>query len=161
MQRKQTLFMLITAILCGLLFFFPLATIELATPVEATVVGEADGALYTIWGISYFKGGGEAFYYHGILVVLATLLPIITIFLHKKRTLQLSLCFVEGIFVLGLIGFEVIGIYRLNTMFAGTPYVVDHSFVMVVPILAIATVFFSYKGIMHDILLLRSADRIR
>lgn len=153
--------MLITAILCGLTLILPLASIELATPMDATSVGANDGAEYTVWGIEYLNGGGEMFIYHGILNLLCVLLPIIAIFQFKRRTLQLRMCIVEGVLVLGLIGFEAIGIYRLNEMFVSTPYIVNHSLIMVAPLFALATTFMAYKGVLHDILLLRSTDRIR
>lgn len=160
-QRKQTLFMLITAILCALTLIMPLATIELAAPAEASIVGQSDGASYTVWGIEYFNGQSEMFIYHGILNLLCLLLPLISIFMFKKRTFQLRMTIVEGILLLGLIGFEAIGIYRLNEMFVGTPYLVNHSLIVVAPLFALGSTFLAYKGILHDILLLRSSDRIR
>lgn len=153
--------MLITAILCALTLIIPLASIELAAPVEATTVGQSDGATYTVWGIEYLSGGSQMFVYHGILNLLCVILPLFSIFMFKKRTLQLRMTIVGGILILGLIGFEVIGIYRLNEMFAMSPYLVNHSLIVVAPLFALGSTFLAYKGILHDILLLRSTDRIR
>lgn len=153
--------MLFTAILCGLLLIFPLATGELITPSDVKVVGVADGFQYTVWGIEYLNGGSEVFYYHAILVIVSMLLPLATIYLYKKRAIQLRLCVVEGVLLLGLIGFEFIGIYRLNAMFSGTPFIIDHSYVVTAPIAALVTTFMAYKGVLRDIILLRSTDRIR
>ncbi len=161
-QRKQSLYLFIVTILCALQIIIPLATITMGNPPDATTVASVeDGAIYDVWGIHYTNGGGESFYYHGILALLATILPVITIFLYKKRELQLRLCFVQGLFLLGLIGFGVIGIYRLNTMFVNTPYVLDHSFIVTTPLIAVAFLMLAYKGILKDIMLLRNADRIR
>lgn len=161
-QRKQTLFLLLTAILCSLPMFMPLATIEMAAPADATlVVVQNDTATYDVWGMHFSAGQDEPFYYHGILAILATLLPLAAIFFYKKRMLQLRMCFVEGIFVVGLVVFEMIGLYRINSMIGGAPYVVDHSLVVVAPLIGVATIFIAYKGVMRDILLLASVDRIR
>lgn len=162
-QRKQTLFMLITAILCSLQLFFPLADITSTTPQDAIAVGNvADGGQYTVWGINYDNGQSLPIVYHGVLVILAVLMPVVTIFLYKRRRLQLSLCFLEGILVVGLLIFEGIGMYKLNAALALAPhYLIDHSLVLVAPLFAVATTFMAYKGVLRDILLLSSSDRIR
>lgn len=162
-QRKQTLFMLATAVLCSLLFFFPLATITATAPADAVAVGTVvDGGQYTIWGIDYANGMNLPIVYHGVLAIIATALPLITIFLYKRRRLQLSLCFFEGILVVGLLVFEGVGMYKLNAALAMAPhYIIDHSLVLVAPLFAVATTFMAYKGVLRDILLLSSTDRIR
>ncbi len=161
-QRKQSLYLFIVAILCALPLILPLAEISMSTPVDATtVVNTNDGAVYDVWGIHYMNGGGETFYYHGILAVLAVLLPVVNIFLYNRRELQLRLCVVQGIFILGLIGFMAIGLYRINEMFVNSPYIVDRSLFATAPIVALAFLVLAYKGIAKDIWLLKSADRIR
>lgn len=161
-QRKQSLYLFIVTILCGLLLIFPLADFTLNAPMEASSVGiTEDGGIYDVWGLHYQNGTSDLFYYHAILAIMATILPAVTIFLYKKRELQLRLCIVEGIFILGLVGFEFIGAYRINEMFAMSPYIVDYSMVMTAPVACIAFILMAYKGILKDIWLLKSTDRIR
>ncbi len=161
-QRKQSLYLFIVTILCALQIIFPLASITMEVPAEASSIATLeDGGTYDVWGIHYMHGGGEPFYYHAILAILATVLPVVTIFLYRKRELQLRLCFVQGIFLLGLIGFGAMGIYRLNTMFVNSPYTIDHSLVVTAPLVAVAFLILAYKGVLKDIWLLKSADRIR
>ncbi len=160
-QRKQSLYLFLVTILCALPLIFPLASFTLEVPMEASSVGSSDGGVYTVWGLAFQNGEPATTYYHGILAILATLLPAITIFLYKNREFQMRLCIVEGIFVLGLVGFEIIGYYKLVSALAMSPYVVDFSYVAVAPLLAIFFVVMAYKGVLKDIVLLRNADRIR
>lgn len=156
--------MLATAILCGLLLIFPLAHItDIAPPDNVTVVGQApDGAIYNVWGLEYASGQSDSFIYHGILTVLSTLLPLITLFLYRNRRLQLSLCFFEGVMVVGLLAFNLIGFFKLQSALSVDPrYLIDHSIVIFAPLFAIVATIFAYKGVLRDILLLSSSDRIR
>ncbi len=156
-QRRQSLYLLFVAILCSLLLIFPMASFEL----NVASASVSDGGTYDVWGLHYQNGVHDYLYYHAVLSILATLLPLITIFLYKRRELQLRLCVVEGLFVIGLVGFEIIGAWRISEMFATIPYVVDHSMVMIAPVAAIPFVLMAYKGIAKDIWLLKSTDRIR
>lgn len=160
-QRKQSLYLFLVTILCALPLIFPLANFALEVPLEASSIGNSDGGVYTVWGLAFEHGEPATAYYHGILAILATLLPALSIFLYKKRELQMRLCVVEGIFILGLIGFEIIGYYKLVSALAMSPYVIDFSYVAVAPLLAIFFVVMAYKGVLRDIVLLRNADRIR
>ncbi len=162
MYRKQTLYLLATTILCGLLLLLPLVTIE---PViidgAATLSSASTAAEYNVWGIAFGDGQTEPFLYHGILTLLATLLPIAIIYLHKRRELQLRLCIVEGLFVLGLIGFEAMGIYRLGAIINEADFILNYSPVLLSPVIALLTVVLAYRGVAADIWLLKDSDRIR
>ncbi len=161
-QRKQTLFLLFASLLSAVTLIFPLITITFGAPDVASTVGVSDSGVYNVWGFEYANGTSDPFIYHGILAILATVLPIITIFLYKRRFLQLRLTIVEGVFVLGLAAFEAFGAYRISAITSTPGYVVDfNTTVMLAPVAAVLFVFMAYKGILKDIIILRNYDRIR
>ncbi len=161
-QRRQTLYLFFVAIICSLTLFFPLAEITFTAPdALVSIAGVSDGGTYTIWGIEYLNGEKDPFVYHGYLTILSVILPIIIIFLYRKRELQFRLCIVEGIFVLGLVGFAVMGILRLGTITQAPGYVVNHTIWALSPIVALPFIVMSCKRILKDIWLLRDSDRIR
>ncbi len=161
-QRKQTLFLLFIALLCGATLLFPLIDITFGTPPSASSVGATDSGLYNVWGFEFENGTTEPFIYHGILAIMATVLPIVTIFLYKRRFLQLRLTIVQGVFVLGLVAFEAFAAYKISSITAAPGYVVDYNTtVMLLPVAALLFVFMAYRGILKDIIILRNYDRIR
>ncbi len=162
MYRKQTLYLLAVTVLLGLLLLFPLANIEtLITDMPQATNSTEQTAEYNVWGVIFSDGDTDPFIYHGILALLATLLPIATIYLHKRRELQLRLCVVEGIFILALIGFEAYGLYQITSALDGTSALVNYSVVLVSPLIALLALVMAYRGVAADIWLLRDSDRIR
>ena len=85
-QRRQTIFMLLTAILSGLLFFMPLMSFN----------ANGDVMRFTIFGIQNpIEMMSLSTTYTWPLVVLTalmTIFPLYTIFIYKKRELQVKLC---------------------------------------------------------------------
>ena len=115
----------------------------------------------TVWGIS---GTGEAAAVvvrtipMGVLAVLSALLPLVTIFLYKNRELQMRLCIVEAVLLLG------VAVYMAMYLFRSGSDISDKMALSVTdlfPLLGIVLVFMAFKRIMKDLLLVRSLDRIR
>lgn len=156
-QRKQTLYLFGIAILSALLLFFPLCTLTGIAPAGATVLSK-DIVTFDIWGIHYSTGGGVNLIYLGILTSLTVAVAAVSVFLYRKRWIQVRLCFVLAILLVGIIAFELMYFYKLRDV-AG--YLINFSVVMLAPLFALPMVYFAYKGIAKDIALLRSADRIR
>ncbi len=97
-QRIQTLYLLIAAALMTVAVFSPLAVFN---------VGAAE---YTLSSFSLAgEGGSFATLWLGILLAVSALLPLATLFLYKRRQLQIRLCAVELVLLIGCIVF--IGIY--------------------------------------------------
>ena len=88
-QRVQTLYLLIAAIFTGILLFIPMASF-------CGVVLAGD---LTAWQIELTDAAGnvliQPIHLLGILLLCAALLPLITIFLFRKRKLQMRLCLIE------------------------------------------------------------------
>ena len=97
-QRRQTIYMLLTVILSALLFFMPLASFNINDNIMR----------FTIFGIQNpIEGVSLSTTYTWPLVVLTilmTLVPLVAIFLYKKRELQVRLCRLSMLFNIVFVG---------------------------------------------------------
>ncbi len=95
---------------------------------------------------------------------LATLLPLVTIFLYKKRMLQLRLCVVEIILAIGVMIIEGVYYYLGSRTLVISDLGDATSSISIAAALPIAVIIFSYlalRGIFKDEMLVKSLDRIR
>ncbi len=149
-QRIQTVFLLAAAALTGSLFFLDLAT--LGTDQYKLIyrgiysLTEADSAV-VIPTIAL-----------AILVTTATLVGLITIFLFKKRMIQIRLCGLN----LGLLLGTTVMIYFLGHQ-GGKELAADVSYhlPMVFPLIAMVMTFLAMRAIGKDEALVKSMNRIR
>ena len=161
-QRIQTIYLLLAMILMSTTLLYPLATI---------VAGTDEIALHALGvaGLPAEVGTVDSpiFYCLLALLVLPTLLPIVIIFLYKKRLVQIRLCISEIVLLLGSLAFIGIYCYRLCDAIAAIPNYQDVERVFtlgwpsIMPILAIILVGLAIRGIAKDEALVRSLDRIR
>lgn len=160
-QRRQTIFMLLSAIISGLLFFMPLASFEagdsamrftifgIQNPIETLTLSKS----YT-WPII-------------ALTVLMTVLPIYTIFIYKKRELQVKLCHLAMLLNIVFIGLVFLyydnDIQKIIAAVEGDSYELDvaYFFGMAFPLVNLVLEILAIKGIKKDIALLKSIDRLR
>lgn len=130
--------------------------------------------------LAWFAGDGEEFglyafalkdpegamlhstVYLGILLTLAAVLPLVTIFLYRRRMLQIRLCVVEMVLLVGSAVME--GIYY----YLGCRVVGDLEFhtqgvqaTIALPVVGLLFAWLAVRSIFRDELLVRSADRIR
>ena len=97
-----------------------------------------------------------------ITIIAATILPLVTIFLYKKRMLQFRLCIVEMILLCGIVLFEAFYLwlgYRNLSDFNLTAFFVPIAAIF--PVFSLIFTWLAQRGIKKDILLLKSMDRIR
>lgn len=155
-QRIQTVYLFLTAVVTGLLFLMPAAAIVMPGDVEGQT------GVFLFYTSRYVASGEPATFIACnwlalALNVLATGLSLVTIFLYKKRLLQLRLCLVNIILLVGLPVLIAVqanaianpgGEWRFCTAFA-------------FPIVGIILTWMACRGIMKDITLLKSMDRIR
>ena len=153
-QRIQTLYLLIATILTGSLFFLSMA--EMANMQE----------FYELTWRGIFKVESDATQTLiipavalSILTIMATALSFITIFLFKKRILQIRLC---GLNMGLLVGLSVLMYYMAKTG-AKNLGATDLSFnlPLILPLIALVLVFLAMRAIGKDEALVRSIDRIR
>lgn len=159
-QRIQSLFLLCTAIVTGLLFFLPVATI--VVPDNFTydffttkVMQAGDPAVFVTWNWMSL-----------LLNAVITALAFGSIFIHRKKSktikpalfLQLRLCVVNIVLQAGLIILMWLQIRQccneLNAIWSA-----NTSFIF--PLIGIIFTWLAIRGIIKDIALLKSLDRIR
>ena len=150
-QRIQSLYLLAAAALMITAVFAPLAYF---------VAGVEEFELYAFALKS--ETVSHSTMYMGIIVALAAIVPLVTIFLFKNRQLQIRLCAVELVLLLGSIVFMAIYYYLSNRMFAQLEFHAQGFRIAIIfPLIAIILDYPAMRAIFHDEMLVRSLDRIR
>ena len=152
-QRIQSLFLLCTAIVTGLLFFMPVASIVVPNNFTyafytTKVVQAGSPCVFITWNWMSL-----------ILNALITTLAVVTIFIHHKKSktvkptlfLQLRLCIVKIV----LMWLQV----RQRSNELNAEWFADISFIF--PLIGVIFTWLAIRGIVKDITLLKSFDRIR
>ena len=154
-QRIQTIYLVLTTALMSLTLFLPLATI--CSGSEEVVV-KAFGVDVASFGFDL-----PLPFYLGTVLIAATLLPFVTIFLFKKRLTQIRLCVSEIVLLLGSAGFIALYCYRLVSLLSEvlSNLIFTLGFASLMPVVAIIPVVLAIRGIAKDEALVRSLDRIR
>lgn len=155
-QRRQTVYMFLSAVICALLFFMPLA-----------IISEAPSVRFTVLGWNTITESNSYVWPLVALTIVMTALPLITIFLYKKRTLQVKLCRLEmllSIIFIGLVylvydkddinAVQAVG-YEAETITLACYYG------MIIPLVNIILELLAVRGVKKDIELLKSIDRLR
>ncbi len=153
-QRIQTLYLLLAAVLMSLTLFLPLATIWQGGNEIIIKAWFADGTVG-------FKAPLPL--YLGIILSVATALPFVTIFLYKKRMTQIRLCVSEIVLLLGSVAFIALYCYRMCDVLAELMQELNFTlgFAALMPVVAIIPMVLAIRGIAKDEALVRSLDRIR
>lgn len=150
-QRIQTLYLVVATILMAMTFIFPIAEFHI------------EGVDFTLSAFSLSGGNqSESTFWMGLLLAMATAVPLVTIFLFKRRTLQIRLCAVEAVLLLGSLAFIVLYYWLSNRFFAG--YNIEHKqfgWSAIMPVMALILDILAARAIFKDEVLVRSLDRIR
>ena len=160
-QRIQTVYLLVATILMSLTLMLPLATITNGT----------NEIVFTAFGVTGLPESLGTFssqlpLYLGALLLLPTLLPIVIIFLFKKRMLQIRLCVSEILLLLGAAGFIAIFCWRFYdtikvNISKSSELLFTLEWASIMPVIAMILVGLAIRGIAKDEALVRSLDRIR
>ncbi len=152
-QRIQSLY---------LLFATSLMVVACTTPLASFT---CDNGLYELYANGLKSSNGEVLnsaIYMLILMVLSTVLPFVNIFLFKKRLLQVRLCIVEVILLIGAL--IVAGLYYYLSGRSLVDYGIISQGIRIVaslPIAALILNILALRAIWKDERLVRSLDRIR
>ncbi len=179
LERLQPVHLLIVVALMAVMFFPNYATVKMGAPLPAGTVetvgadstitrvvvpvGVEEEITFNLWGI--YQNGQKAVptTYMAVLVILTLVLAFSTVFLYRKRWIQVRLCFAMAIMLLGIEAFIALYIYKLkeilDTMMRD--YAIKYSVVDVLPLVALVFVYFAFRGVSKDIALIKSLDRIR
>lgn len=152
-QRIQTLYLLIAAALVAATVFTPLAYFACGNGEFAlNAFALTDDAGETV----------QSTVYMGVLLALSGILPFVTIFLYGKRLVQIRLCVVEMVLLVG--SMVMMGIYYYLSVRAfsqGEFLAKSVNIGMFLPSAALIAVILAVRAIFRDEMLVRSADRIR
>ncbi len=150
LQRIQTLWLLLAVLFTTLTAALPLAGFRYESPegmVEFSI--SAYPPLGTMWAMF-------------ALLVLCVLVPTVCIFCYRNRPLQIRLCGVEFVLLLGAmvyIVYYIVLTYRMVTQYPGYGFTFNAASVF--PVLAAICIWLALRGIIKDEALVRSIDRIR
>lgn len=150
-QRIQTLYLLLASLCLGGTFLLPLAK-------YTDGVSEYTLRAYALSG----DGGVQPTIYMGILLALSALLPLVTIFLFKRRGLQMRLCVAELIMLAG--SAVMMGVYCWLCYSAASELPQGKAFLsagLLLPLPALLFVILALRAIFRDEMLIRSLNRIR
>lgn len=153
-QRIQTVFLFLAAILAGVLFFAPIAAFEHGT----------DLMKLTIYGV---ENQISAQYFSNIyalplllLTLLLVAIPIVTIFMYKKRELQLKLSSLN-VFLNAILCGTIFLYYSSNIQKTLAIENISYLFGTYIPLINMVLSIFAMRWIKKDIDLIRSIDRLR
>ncbi len=152
-QRIQTIYLLIVAALLAVTMSLPLASFS------------AGIEPFTLYAFGLKSGAGErvvSTIYMAILLGVSCLLPIVTMLLFKRRMLQIRLCVVEGVLLVGSEGMILIYYFLSNRLFSEFVFHEQTLGVAIaLPVLALLFCYLAARAIMRDEVLVRSLDRVR
>lgn len=151
-QRIQSLFLFCTTIFAVLLFFIPMATLY--------IPGDFSYAFYTgkVIQLSETPKLMGWNWYSMVLNILIVLTALVTLFLYKKRFLQMRLSIVNMILQLGLLILMLLQI-KVRAGEINAEWSANTGFIF--PLIGIIFTWLALRGIIKDITILKSFDRIR
>lgn len=154
LQRIQTVYLFVITVLMTSVLVLPLASVQIADvpyTFDATginSVGTQPELIYPAWALL-------------VLTAISALISLVTIFLYKKRVLQIRLCVFNAVLLVGFYAFFVFFVYKINGLMAETG--VDFSFKLALtfPVISLILDYLAIRNIGADEMLVRSLDRLR
>lgn len=152
LQRIQTVYLLIIVGLVVATLFLPLAVFQQGDALFAfkamglnTMIGEPE-LVYQTWGLF-------------VVTLMIAIIAFVTIFLFKKRVLQMRLCVFNAILMLGFYGFFAFLAYTIKGNLEGASMSVK--FALSFPLISLILNYLAIRNIGADEALVRSLDRLR
>lgn len=152
LQRIQTVYLLLIVALTITTLFFPLAVLQAGNDLfsfdasgVSTLMGEAE-LIYPTWGLF-------------ALVAVIAIMALVTIFLFKRRILQIRLCVFNALLMVGFYGFFAYLAYSFTSSFAEMSLQVK--FGLAFPLINLILDYLAIRNIGADEALVRSLDRLR
>ncbi|MEJ5317561.1 MAG: DUF4293 domain-containing protein [Tenuifilum sp.] len=153
-QRIQSLFLLASVILLSILMYNPFASF----------IVEPQMAKYTlgVFGLSVVDGSTvekvQSIWFLLGFIIVVLLLSLITIFLYHRRLLQIRLCVLTIVMLVGLQGVMYYVVYAYGENLNSKP---SYNLVFIFPLIAAILNFLALRAIARDEALIRSLDRLR
>lgn len=150
-QRIQTVYLLIITLLMGSMFLYPYA--ELLAQDKQVYVYNFNGL---------FLDGSNSVYFSTIppliLLSIIVLISVVSIFLFKKRILQMRLGVINIMLMLGYVGLNYYYIKSFSNQLTG---VISYNIIVIFPLVSAILMYLAIRAIGKDEALVRSLDRIR
>ncbi len=153
-QRIQTVYLLIITALTVATLFLPLAVLQQGDALFSfdasglsTMIGEPE-LLYPAWGLF-------------ALTAVIAIIALVTIFLYKKRILQIRLCVFNALLMLGFYGFFAFLLYSLKDDMEGVSVSVSVRIALSFPLVNLILDYLAIRNIGADEALVRSLNRLR
>lgn len=151
-QRIQTVFLLIATILLVLVATLPL--VEL--------LGTASEAVYELGFKGLTSETADKVVFNSlplsILIALCLIVTVATIFLFKKRMIQIRLCIINIVLLVGLNGLMLYYIREAQKFLHANA---SYSVIFIFPLVSAILTFLALRAIARDEALIRSLDRLR
>lgn len=151
-QRVQTIFLLLAFILQVIMFILPVS--------EFTVKGNNNLIMYATGFVSEGFIIDKMYNTSVVLIFLSftSLLTLATIFLYKRRPLQMRICIYNVILT---IGFQVVLIWFVHQIGTLINAAVTYKYPFIFPLVSAILLILAFRYIRKDEKLIRSLDRIR
>ena len=149
-QRIQTLFLIAVLVLSGLMLTGDLVKMDNGT-----------GTLFTISLAGLGEEGGEIIqrlWPLSVLLVIVPLLALVSIFLFKRRKLQMRVTMLVLLLSLGTL---ILGAFYIMMLDSKIDVTVIWKIKAVFPLVSAILAWLAYRAIMKDDLMVKSYDRLR
>ena len=151
-QRIQSLYLLLITVLMVVMMFLPLATFQQGMMLfnfdvmGLSTVETQPQLIYPTWGLF-------------ILAAVISLLALITIFLFRKRILQIRLCIFNALLMIGFYALFVYFLYTVRNHIPGCG--MNIKLAVSFPIICLILDYLAIRNIGADETLVRSLERLR
>ena len=150
-QRIQTVYLLVVALLSGIVLFFPVADFyslqngifELS---YKGLIGESGVQITSVWTLT-------------LLISVILLLSFVSIFFYKKRILQIRLIVFNIVLMFGYYALLAYWIFKIKSSLGETE--ISLSLIVSFPLVNIILSYLAIRAIGKDEALVRSLDRLR
>ncbi len=154
LQRIQTVYLLIIVALTTAMLFLPLANLQL------------NGEFYKfdVMGLSTLTSPSELVYPTWSLFALTTiilLIALVTIFLYKKRVLQIRLCVFNALLMLGFYGLVAFLLWNMKSSQETGEMAFNLKIALSFPVISLILDYLAIRNIGADEALVRSLNRLR
>jgi len=151
-QRIQTVFLFFAFLCMACLLIFPLASF---IDINGHVYSMTYNRFYSIDKTQNFSQDLNLFTYLIITIIAAT---IVTIFLFRKRPLQMRICTMTMILSVFLQGILIFYFFQIKNTLQGSG---APSLALILPLVAAILIFLAFRRISRDEILVRSLNRLR
>ena len=151
-QRIQTLYLFLSGVTATLLLLFTLFTVTQSDP-ETIYAANFTGLIVSGWtSIKYFN------LVSFVLTALVTILSFVTIFLYKRRKLQIRLTIVGLLLMVAAIVAFAYMLWRQADLMQATTHI---RFWIILPIINLLCQYLAMRNIIKDDILVRASNRLR